>query len=256
MDSEDQRNPNRSDPSVRERSPLRALLRGLARHVHGFYATTGVALSAGLTLALLALWGLSALTEDVLEGDTEQFDRSVLLWLEEQSTGWLDRAALEITVMADTLVIVLVAVVAASLLWLLGQKAHAWLVVLAVGGAAIITPVLKAVFDRPRPQVFELRGVFAEHSAAYPSGHATMSMVTLVTIAFIVHRLSDRKRTSVIAALLAGMTILLIGMSRMYLGLHFPSDVLAGYAIGFAWAIFCAVTIKHLAPTGRPPRSP
>lgn len=239
-----------------EKGPPRALLRWAGRHLHGFYTTTGVVLSAGLALALLGLWGLSALTEEVLEGDTAELDRAVLLWLEQRSTPWLDRVALEVTAMGDTMVIVLVAAVAASLLWLLAQQAHAWLVVLSVGGAGVITPVLKATFDRPRPQVFELQGVFAEHSAAYPSGHATMSMVTLVTIAFIVHRLSDRRRTSVLAALLAGITILSIGLSRLYLGLHFPSDVMAGYATGFAWAIFCAVTIEHLAPTGRPPRSP
>lgn len=198
-------------PSGGERGAFGTLLRWLLDHHHGFYTTAGVVLSGGLVLALLGLWGLSELTEGVLEGDTEPFDRAALPWLEARAAPWLDRAAIEVTVMADTLVIVLVAAVAASLLW-----------------------------------VVELRGVMAEHSAAYPSGHATMSMVTLVTIAFIVHRLSDRRRTSVLAALLTGVTILLIGLSRLYLGLHFPSDVLAGYAIGFAWAIFCAVTIEHL----------
>lgn len=225
-------------------------LRSLLRYLHGFYTATGVVLSAGLILALLGLWGLSELTEGVLEGDTAELDRAALLWLNERSTPWLDQAALEVTVMADTLVIVLVAVVAASLLWLLRERAHAWLVVVAVGGAGAITPVLKATFDRPRPQVFELRGAVAEHSAAYPSGHATMAMVTLVTLAFIVHRLSPGRGASVAAALLAGATILLIGLSRLYLGLHFPSDVLAGFGVGFAWAVLCAVTVQALRSPG------
>jgi undecaprenyl-diphosphatase len=231
-------------------------LRWVGHYVHGFYAAAGVLLSASLALALLGLWGLSILTEDVLEGDTARFDRAVLVWLHDRATPWLDRAAVEITALGDTLVLVMVALVAATFLWLLGRKAHAALLVVAVMGAGVITPVLKAVFDRPRPQVLEWRAHYAESSAAYPSGHATMSMVTLVTVAFIIHRLSKRWWTGAVAGVLAGLLTLSIGASRLYLGLHFPSDVLAGYVVGFTWAVLCALTIAAVdrSPSPREPK--
>ena len=219
------------------------LLRWVGHHVRGLYAAVGVLLSASLALALLALWGLSALTEEVLEGDTARMDHAVLFWMNGQATPWLDRAAVEITALGDTLVMLLVALISASFLWLLGRKAYAALLIAAVAGGGVITPVLKTIFDRPRPQVLELRAHFTESSAAYPSGHATMSMVTLVTIAFIIHRLSRHRWLGVFAGGLAGMVILLIGLSRLYLGLHFPSDVIAGYAVGFTWAVLCALTM-------------
>lgn len=230
-------------PDAGNRTLIGGLLRWVGHHVRGLYAAVGVLLSASLGLALLGLWGLSVLTEEVLEGDTARVDHAVLFWLNEQATPWLDHAAVEITALGDTLVMVLVALISASFLWLLGRKAYAVLLMAAVVGGGVITPVLKTIFDRPRPQILELRAHFTESSAAYPSGHATMSMVTLVTIAFIIHRLSRHRWMGVIAGGLAGVVILLIGLSRLYLGLHFPSDVIAGYAVGFTWAVLCALTI-------------
>lgn len=227
----------------RSHTALSTLLRWIGHYVRGFYAAAGVLLSAALALALTGVWGVSTLTEEVLEGETARIDTAVLAWLNQRATPRLDEYAVEITALGDTLVIVMVALVSASLLWVLGQKAYSWLLVAAVTGAGVITPVLKMIFDRPRPQVFEWRAHYAESSAAYPSGHATMSMVTLVTLAFIIHHLSERRWTGAVAGGLAALVILLIGLSRLYLGVHFPSDVLAGYAVGFIWAVLCALTL-------------
>ena len=222
------------------------LLRWLAAHARGLYVGTGLVLSVGLVLAMLGLWGLAGLTEGVLEGDTERLDRQVLLSLHGRATPWLDRAALEVTALGDTVVVVVLALVAASLLWILGRRAYASLLVIAISGAAIINPLLKIIFDRPRPQVFEWRAHFAYTSQAYPSGHATISMVTFATLAFIIHRLAERGTVSVAAAAVAAFVITLVGLSRLYLGVHHPSDVLAGYVVGFAWAVLCAVTVEAL----------
>lgn len=224
----------------------RALLRTVVHRAKSLYAVAGVFLSAGLVLSLLALWGLSGLTEEVLEGDTERFDRAVLLWLNGHATPWLDQAAIQVTALGDNLVVVLLAGVTASLLWLVGEKGYGALIVLAVGGAAVITPVLKLVFARPRPTVFEVRAHYEVSTAAYPSGHATMSMVTLLVVAFVIHRLAPRRWISVLALTLAATLILLIGLSRLYLGVHYPSDVLAGFAVGFTWAVGCALTVEAL----------
>lgn len=232
---------------------LVTLLRWLQRYLHGFHAVAGVLLTAGLLLSLVALRGLSELSDGVLEGETLRFDESVLLWLNARATPGLDVTALKVTALGDTLVVLTIALVAGSLLWLLGQRAHAALLTVAVGGAGVIFPVLKLLFDRPRPQLFEWR---AHHvgSASYPSGHAPMSVVLLVVLAYIVHRLSRRRAFSVTATLLAGTGVLLIGLSRLYLGVHYPSDVIAGYIIGFSWAVFCALVVEALLCRSHPRR--
>jgi undecaprenyl-diphosphatase len=221
------------------------LLAWLRRRLQSFHAVAGVLLTAGLVLSLLGLWALSGLTEGVMEGETLRFDEAVLRWMNARATPLLDRVALEVTALGDGLVVATIAVVAGTLLWLLGQRGYAALLAAAVGGAWVIYPVLKLVFDRPRPQLFEWRAHYALASS-YPSGHATMSMVLLVVLAYIVHQLSDRRWTGVAAMLLAGIAVLLIGLSRLYLGVHYPSDVIAGYTIGFAWAVFCALAVEAL----------
>jgi undecaprenyl-diphosphatase len=236
------------------RATLVALARWLGRHVRGFYTRLGLVLSAGLAIALVGLWGLSSLTEEVLEGDTDRFDRAVLHWIDARSTPWLDQAALEVTALGDTLVVALVALVAVTLLRLLGRRGYAFLLGLAVGGAAIINPVLKAIFGRDRPRVFEWGVQHGASSDAYPSGHALMSMVTLVTLAFVVHRLSARRWVGAVAMTLAAVVTVSIGLSRLYLGVHYPSDVLAGYVVGFAWAVFCALAVEALVGLHRPNR--
>ncbi|HEU0299884.1 MAG TPA: hypothetical protein VFR37_10525 [Longimicrobium sp.] len=131
------------------------------------------------TLALLGLWALSGLTEGVMEGETVRFDEGVLHWMNARATPSLDLVAMEVTALGDGLVVTVITVVAGTLLCLLGQRAHAALLAAAVGGASVIYPVLKLVFDRPRPQLFEWRAHYAL-SSSYPSGHATLSMVLLV----------------------------------------------------------------------------
>ena len=241
----------RQDPAGVARALVRLLLNGMRSYIRGFYALAGLFLSAGFVLALLGLWGLGALTESVLEGDTLRFDKRVLLWMNAHATEWLDIAALEVTALGDILVVLTITAVAGALLFLLGQRAYAGLIAVAVGGAWIINPMLKSVFDRPRPQLFEWRAHYAGLSS-FPSGHATMSMVLFVVLAYVIHRLAERRWMEIVAMVLAGTYVLLIGVSRLYLGVHYPSDVLAGYVVGFSWAIFCALAIEVLGAMHRP----
>jgi undecaprenyl-diphosphatase len=217
----------------------------LPRRLRAFYATAGALLTAGLVLALLGVLALWALAAKVMAGRTVRFDEGVLLWMNRRATPVLDLAALQVTALGNGLVVAVICLVAGTLLWLVGHRAYAALLAVGVGGAGVIYPVLKRVFDRPRPQLFEWRADYA-HSSSFPSGHATLSMVLLVLLAYVVHRLSRRRWTSAVAALVAGAAVLLVGVSRLYLGVHYPSDVIAGYVIGFSWAVFCALALEAL----------
>lgn len=233
-------------PSGQRRWFAFALFRWTGHYVQRLHALAGVLLSVGLVLALAGLWGVSRLTEEVLEGDTVELDGAVLLWLNQHATPRLDQLAVQVTALGDTLVLTVLTIVVASLLWAVGRRSYTVLLMLAVGGAAIMTPVLKTVFDRPRPQLFEWRAHYEPTSLAYPSGHATMSMVTFIVIAFILYRTSANRSVSLIGAVVAALLIGVIGLSRLYLGVHYPSDVVAGYVVGFAWATLCAVVVETM----------
>lgn len=237
-------------------SPL-AGAEGRRRRAERSYTVAGAFLAAGLLLPLLGVWALFALTGGVTAGRAVGFDERGLLWMNSRGTPLLDRMALEVTALGEGLVVGAIALVAGTLLWLMGQRLYAALLAAAVGGAWAIYPVLKLLFDRPRPQLWEWPAHLAT-SSSFPSGHATLSMALLAALAYIIHRLS-RRRTGIAALLLGGAAVLLVGLSRIYLGVHYPSDVIAGYVVGSCWAACCALAVESLrvrshSPAWTPPR--
>jgi undecaprenyl-diphosphatase len=117
-------------------------------------------------------------------------------------------------------------------------------------GARVLNQTLKGLFVRPRPQLFgpelEILGRRFDYPKSYsfPSGHAVTAVVLFGTLAYLIVRLEPTVRMRRITLTLAALLILLIGLSRMYLGVHYPSDVLAGYLAGFIWSTFAAFTIE------------
>lgn len=227
--------------------PIPARLWGWARrHFHNLLALGGVLLAIGLALAVAALWAMSQLADSVLEGETLRFDEAILHGISDWTSPRRDILALDLTALGGGTVVLAVAVISATLLAVLGRRWYALLICAAVSGGWMLGPVLKILFDRPRPQVVEWRTPHAGH-ASFPSGHATMAMVLYVTLAYVVHRLGNRHWVSVVAWSVAALLVTVIGVTRLYLGVHYPSDVLAGYAVGFAWAMFCAAGAEILA---------
>ncbi len=217
----------------------------LRRRLAAFRARAGALLTGCGVLSLLALGALFGLTRSVATGRTAALDERGMRWLDGRATPWLDRAAVEATTLGDALVVAAIALVAGTLLWQVRQRAYAALLAAGVGGAWSIGAVLKETFDRPRPQLIEWR-VHDVTSSSYPSGHATLSMVLAAILVYIVYRLSTRRGTGA-AALLAGIAVVLVvGLSRVYLGVHYPSDVVAGYAVGFSWATLCALAVESI----------
>ena len=219
------------------------LLRFLGRHIQGMYAILGLFLSVGFGLALLAIWGFAALAEEVMEGETQRFDDAVLLWLNEHATPRLDVAALEVTALGGGLVVWMVVLVASAFLWLTRHRLSVLLLLVATLGAGLLNSALKIAFDRPRPQLFEWRTPHVG-LASFPSGHAMTSMVVYGTLAYLVTRLEPTPLMRRLTWAFVAIVIFLIGLSRLYLGVHYPSDVIAGFVMGFVWATFCASGIE------------
>ncbi|WP_321342643.1 phosphatase PAP2 family protein [Breoghania sp.] len=199
----------------------------------------------------LSIWAFVAIASEMREGELVRFDRGVFLSLREAGNpdrllgpAWLEEAAMEITALGGFPVIgLLIAMVVGGLLSA-RLSGTALFVVLAISGGSALSSLLKLLFGRPRPDLVPHLDVI--HTASFPSGHATISTLTYLTLAALVARVVTRKR---VRAYLIGCAValaLIIGASRIYLGVHWPSDVLAGWALGTAWAAFSFIVLSIL----------
>lgn len=227
--------------------PLVSLLRWLLRHLHGFYTVFGLVLVVGLGIALTGLWLFAELAQEVGEGTTRLLDERILLWLNRHATPGRDGLALQITAIGNGGTVITIALVMCGFLWALRHRLAVMLVVVGVIGSDLLNRVLKATFERPRPELFVLETPFDRPvSASFPSGHAMTAMVVYVLLAYLIGRLGGRGWFKVVVGSLATVLVLAIGVSRMYLGVHYPSDVAAGYLMGFAWITFCIFGLEAM----------
>ena len=226
-------------------SPVFGLLRFIAPRVRDFYAAVGIFLFVGLALLMGAVLGFAGLAEVVAEGEVQAIDDSILLWMNAHANPTLDAAALEITALGGVVVVWTVIFISSVFLWQTKHKYSVFLLWIAVLGGNAINFTLKGLFARPRPQLFEWRVPFAPHSS-FPSGHSTTAVVLYITLAYLIARLEPSRLMRRLTLAVALVLVLLIGSSRVYLGVHHPSDVLAGFTVGLAWATFCALGIEAI----------
>lgn len=202
----------------------------------------------GALLALFVLGGalytFVELVDEVSDEETISFDRAVLLALREADRAenpvgprWLEVALADITSLGGTVVLTLMVLVVAGFL-LLARKYHATAYVLAASvGGALLTSALKFFFDRPRPDV--VVHLVDVSTTSFPSGHALSAAAIYLTLGALVARVLPQPRLKIYTISVAVLLTMVIGISRIYLGVHWPTDVLAGWCMGSAWAITC-----------------
>lgn len=190
-----------------------------------------------------ALLGFVALADEVMEGDTQRMDEALLKWVAAMRRPGLDPLALQITALGNVATIILVGLMALALLWAAKRRVSAVLLLLSLGTGTAVTFLLKTFFDRPRPQV--VTPIAGALTSSFPSGHAMMSAVTYGTVAYLVGRTTGR-RARWLTWTGAGVTIVLVGLSRLYVGVHYPSDVLAGWLGGVAWVGMLTLLFRFL----------
>jgi undecaprenyl-diphosphatase len=220
---------------------LEPLLRWIGRHVRGFRAAIGVYLAIGLGISVAALLGFGALSYLVTAGATHAADESILLWMHEHSTPRLDSWARKLTPLGSSVVAVMVVLVASGFLWTWRQRWSLLLLWVAMLGSAVLNVTLKWAFSRPRPELWDRMHA---GDSSFPSGHAMTAVVIYGTIAFLLARLEEGRRIRRLTLGIAALTILLTGATRVYLGVHYPSDVVAGYLVALVWATFCALGVE------------
>ncbi len=212
------------------------------RGLRSYYAAAEPKLLAGLLVLGTLLLGLAKIIEDVVNQESGSFDRSVLMALRVSSDpsipagpAWLAQSAVDVTGLGSPTIITVVTVIAVLYLALAGKRRLSLLVAASIGLGAILEKSLKLAFDRARPEI--VPHLVSVHSPSFPSGHATLSAFTYLTLGALLARAETRQRVRLFVLIVSVAITLLIGASRVYLGVHWPTDVLAGWTIGAAWAL-------------------
>jgi len=217
---------------------------GLVRRL-GIEWLVGLGLIAGLTLCF------GWLAEEVIEGDTAAFDRHVLLLFRQPGElqhlvgpAWLPETLRDLTSLGSTVVLGFVVLLVVTYLALARNWRAAAIVLAAVLGGQLLSSVLKLAFGRPRPTLIpNAPEVF---TASFPSAHAMLSAVTYLTLGALLTRIDRRLATRRFYIVTAVILTVMVGISRVALGVHWPTDVLAGWCIGSAWAIGCALIADRI----------
>lgn len=203
-----------------------------------------------LVLAAVAFAFLK-LAAEVAHGDTFAIDRAILRGVRTAGDAaipigpaWVHRAMADITALGGFPVLTLITLFAVGFLMALRKHATAAFVGVAVGGGAMLGVALKALFVRARPDM--VPHLVLVDSASFPSGHALNSALVYLTLATLLARAQPVRRVRIYLLSVALVLTLLIGISRVYLGVHWPSDVVAGWAVGAGWAVLCALAAKAL----------
>jgi undecaprenyl-diphosphatase len=206
-----------------------------------------------LVLALSLLAGFVLVLVNMLEGDLDAFDQGLVTWLRAADAGrlplgpsWLRTFFIEITHLGGTVALGLATAIVAGLLAFERRYRPALLVLVAVLGGTALSWGLKRLLDRPRPDL--VPHLVEAISPSFPSGHAMLSTVVYLTLGLLLARFEfARAATRQYVVACAVLLVLMIGASRVYLGVHWPSDVLAGWCLGAAWAIGCLLAADRLA---------
>ena len=189
-------------------------------------------LFAGLAVSLAALVGFTELVEEVFTGESRRFDRAVLIWINATFPAWLDGPMRVVTALGYYWVVIPLALLSAYGFYSRGLEISAVLILVSAGGAAVLATVLKSIFQRSRPELFDSGYTASFYS--FPSGHATIAVAFYGTLALLVAiRLQGWRRWGVTVAGVA--VVVLIGFSRLYLGVHYPTDIIAGYLAAAIW---------------------
>jgi undecaprenyl-diphosphatase len=196
------------------------------------------------------VWIFALIADEVKEGDTQSFDRQLLLAMRQpgnlapRGSPEIQEAARDVTALGGFVFLTLVTAATAGFLALDGKRRMAAFICASVLSGSIAASVLKDLFHRPRPDIVP-HEVYVS-SGSFPSGHSMISAVTYLTLGALLARSQERKLLKVYFLFLAVLLTLVVGVSRVYLGVHWPTDVLAGWTAGAVWALLCGLVARRL----------
>jgi len=211
-----------------------------------------IAVLLGVTLPLYFFFEIA---EEVGEGETRWFDQALLLGLRTSDPAdpigprWFEASVADISALGGFAVLALVTLFAVGYLLVLKRWGAALLLLAATLGGTALSEGLKVGYNRPRPDL--VAHIVETTSMSFPSGHAMLSAVTYLTLGALIARTQERRRLRGYVLGAAILLTLIIGASRVYLGVHWPTDVLAGWCLGAAWALACWAIATRLTRADR-----
>ncbi len=190
-----------------------------------------------------------------MEGDTRALDRMLLLALRNPADvsdplgpKWFEELMRDFTALGGYGLLTIWTLAVAGYLLLLRLAKTALLVIIAIGGGMLLNTFLKIGFDRPRPDLVPHE--VAVYTASFPSGHAMLSAIVYLTLGALLVRTQPKRRLKAYIFVFSVLLTLVVGFSRVYLGVHWPTDVLAGWAAGATWALMSWIVLRRLQQQG------
>jgi len=211
-----------------------------------------------LVIVLVAggVWLFAELADEVGEGETRQIDEAILMAMRNPADAsdplgprWLEEMERDFTALGGVGVLSVLTLAVSAFLTLDRKGRTAVLVLIAVGGALVLSFLLKSGFQRPRPELVP-HGSYV-YTSSFPSGHSMMSAATYLTLGALLARVQPRRRIKILLLGFATLLTLIVGCSRVYLGVHWPTDVLAGWTAGAIWALICWLIARRLQLKGQ-----
>ena len=221
---------------------INALLRRFIKIFGSLRLALGLELFFGLGLAISALFFFGWFADEMAEGNTTRFDESVRGFVHSFANPFLTEIMRAASFMGSTVFLFLLGLVIVVVLYLKKYRHGAILFAITTLGASALLSLLKLAFRRARPEPFFETILPASYS--FPSGHSLGSFCFYLALAAILTNRAESLWLKYLIWTIAGALVLLIGISRIYLGVHYPSDVLAGFVIGFIWVMTIAVGDK------------
>jgi undecaprenyl-diphosphatase len=231
------------------------MMKQMLSHVFQWLTRHELVLLLGVLVVVAGAWGFIALADAVVEGRTQSFDERVLRSLRRPDNpalpigpDWVAEAARDLTALGGVAVLLLVTLAVAGFLFLDRKFATMCFVLTGVVSGLIFSSLLKASFARPRPDVVPY--LSQVYTSSFPSGHSMMSAIVYLTLGAVLARMVARRRLKFYFLIVALLLTCLVGVSRVYMGVHYPTDVLAGWTAGLVWATLCWLVARKLQRHG------
>jgi undecaprenyl-diphosphatase len=209
-----------------------------------------------LLLVTTGIWAFIELADEVLEGETRRIDEWIILAMRSSADlsdplgpAWLEEVMRDVTALGGIAILTGLTLSVIGFLLLQQKKKMAYFMTVSIFGGLLLSLALKEGFDRPRPDLVSHESLIL--TASFPSGHSMLSAIVFLTLGGLLVRYIGQKKLKIYVLSLSILATLLVGCSRVYLGVHWPSDILAGWVAGSSWALICWFIALYLQRRGR-----